>query len=72
MTNEELERYKNRIIELKELSIKAKINKDYRSLSLYMKEIIKISKILKRAEKNARKRENKEILSWFKNYYRKI
>ncbi len=63
MTNEELERYKNRIIELKELSIKAKINKDYRSLSLYMKEIIKISKILKRAEKNARKRENKEILS---------
>ena len=66
MTNEELERYKNRIIELKELSIKAKINKDYRSLSLYMKEIIKISKILKRAEKNARKRENKEILSWFK------
>lgn len=72
MTNEELERYKNRIIELKQLSIKAKINKDYRSLSLYMKEIIKISKILKRAEKNARKRENKEILSWFKNYYRKI
>lgn len=63
MTNEELERYKNRIIELKQLSIKAKINKDYRSLSLYMKEIIKISKILKRAEKNARKRENKEILS---------
>lgn len=62
MTNEELERYKNRIIELKELSIKAKINKDYRSLSLYMKEIIKISKILKRAEKNARERENKEIL----------
>ena len=63
MTNEELERYKNRIIELKQLSIKAKINKDYRSLSLYMKEIINISKILKRAEKNARKRENKEILS---------
>ena len=63
MTNEELEKYKNRIIELKQLSIKAKINKDYRSLSLYMKEIIKISKILKRAEKNARKRENKEILS---------
>ena len=63
MTNEELEKYKNRIIELKQLSIKAKINKDYRLLSLYMKEIIKISKILKRAEKNARKRENKEILS---------
>lgn len=63
MTNEELEKYKNRVIELKQLSIKAKINKDYRSLSLYMKEIIKISKILKRAEKNARKRENKEILS---------
>ena len=72
MTNEELEKYKNRIIELKQLPIKAKINKDYRLLSLYMKEIIKISKILKRAEKNARKRENKEILSWFKNYYRKI
>lgn len=58
MTNEELEKYKNRIIELKQLSIKAKINKDYRLLSLYMKEIIKISKILKRAEKDARKREN--------------
>ena len=58
MTNEELEKYKNRIIELKQLSIKAKINKDYISLSLYMKEIIKISKILKRAEKDARKREN--------------
>ena len=68
MTNEELEGYKNRIIELKQLSIRAKINKDYKSLSLYMKEIIKISKILKRAEKNARKRENKEILSCFKDY----
>ena len=59
MTNDELEIYKNRIIELKQLSIKAKINKDYKLLSLYMKELINISKILKKAEKDARKREIK-------------
>ena len=58
MTNEELEKYKNRIIELKQLSIKAKINKDYNSLHKYCNEILKIRKVLKRAEKNARKREN--------------
>ena len=63
MTNEELEGYKNRIIELKQLSIRAKINKDYKSLSNYMKEVISIQKILKRAERNAKKRENNKVLS---------
>lgn len=63
MTNEELDKYRYRILELQQLSIEAKINKDYKLLSKYMQELIKINKILKRAEKNAKNKENKEVLS---------
>ena len=58
MTNEELEKYKNRILELKQLCIKDNIKKDYQSLAKHCKEIINIQKILKKAYKNAEKREN--------------
>lgn len=65
LTNEELEFYKNRIIKLKDLTINClndiKINpknqKAYDDLNLYSKEIKKIKKILKNANKVAKKNE---------------
>lgn len=59
MSNEELEKYKNRLYELESLSIIASGKKDYVALSGYMKEIMKINKKLKKAKKNAVKNENK-------------
>ena len=63
LTNEELENYKNRLYELKDLTINClndiKINpknqKAYDDLNMYSKEIKKIKKILKNAEKEAKK-----------------
>lgn len=55
LTNEELEHYKKRLYELKDLMINALNKKDYNGLEKYANEIKTIKKILKNAEKVAKK-----------------
>lgn len=55
LTNEELEHYKKRLYELKDLMINALNKKYYNGLEKYANEIKTIKKILKNAEKVAKK-----------------
>lgn len=59
LTKEDLEKYNSRILELKELSQKAIKDKNFDKVTEYVKELTKITKILKLAEKNAKKIEKK-------------
>jgi len=54
LTNEELENYKNRLYELKDLTINAMNRNDYSSIKKYGKEIKDIKKILVNANKVAK------------------
>jgi len=53
---EEKEIYEKRILELKDLSIIAMRNKEYKLLQEYAKEISEIQILLKKAIKNAKKK----------------
>lgn len=61
----DLDIIKNRLYELKDLSISAMQNRNYKLLHKYSLEIVSLEKKLKKMLKNAKKRENKEALSWF-------
>lgn len=54
LTNEELEIYKNRIYELKDLTINAISNNDYSAIKKYGNEMKDIKRILKNANKVAK------------------
>lgn len=58
LTQEELDNYNTRLIELKSLSTKAMEVKDYSKVLEYAKEIKKISKILKKSLKEVDKHED--------------
>lgn len=59
LTTEELEKYTNRLNEIKDLFIIAMNNKDYSSMQKYGKELKEIKKILVKANKVA-----KENVKW--------
>lgn len=54
LTTEELEKYTNRLNEIKDLFIIAMNNKDYSSMQKYGKELKEIKKILVKANKVAK------------------
>ena len=59
----ELENIKIRLYELKDLSISAMQNRNYKLLHKYSLDIVSLEKKLKKLLKDAKKRENKEALS---------
>ena len=59
----ELKKIQDRLYELKDLSINAMQNRNYKLLHKYSLEIVSLEKKLKKMLKDAKKRENKEALS---------
>lgn len=60
MTEEELKKYRNRLTEIKDLTIDAIQRKDYSTVRKYANEIKVIHRVLKKANKEAKKKEQEK------------